>query len=456
VTDIILESRKLAVLSGLERISREVVAFERQQIELTKLKTLLSADADQLQGLATQIDIELSTAKKNARSLRWLSEDPARLEELQQAIKAAADVAERLGDLAHVANTTVEVLADTWQLPRASDGAVSQLCAQATSTRTGVVNCQTWDEWRRNLLNRISPLFEEHLDMLEGAAFRVVGFDDGVAEAADELLVRLDKIVSVNVYLAVPSRTQAVRQVVARLVRMGFPGWSFWDLPLVAHEFGHIVALHDDVRSELDGKGPQGRRQWRETLLADAFATYTLGPSYAIAVLMLALNPKPEHHRRLPSGPLRAHLILQQLEDMSSLDGAYAEIAADLRKVWDPVAVAPSAEEVADANCWVERARQLLWVDKQLENAPSYPESRWIGVSSWPDRLLVDSPVEPIVVREEDLLDFVNVAWVCRLRHPDKAEEICAAIDGLRKPVAQGTRGAKGSTPGRPGEAGSG
>ena len=89
-------------------------------------------------------------------------------------------------------------------MPSASDGAVRQLSSEAGTSRSRVSACDTWDAFRREVRGTIRPLFEEHLDMLEGAAFRVIGFDDGVAQDADDLLVRLDKILSVNDYLAVP------------------------------------------------------------------------------------------------------------------------------------------------------------------------------------------------------------------------------------------------------------
>jgi hypothetical protein len=450
--DIILEARKQAVLGGLERISTKVVAFERQQQELAHLQKMLSADADQLQGLANQIDNALTTAKMWVASSKWLLEDANRLLNLQQTIDSTAKVAERLGELAKLANTRVEVLTESWQLPQTSDGAVEQLCSQATSSHTRVKQCVTWDAFRREVVGKIRPLFEEHLDMLEGAAFRVVGFDDGVAQDADDLLVRLDRISSVDVYLAIPSRTQAVRQVVARLVRMGFPGWSFWDLPLVAHEFGHIVALDDDVARELNRKGHPGTLQWRETILADAFATYTMGPSYAIAVLMLALDPNgTDASRKQPGGPQRAHLILEQLESMSGADQAYAQIAAELRALWIRVARPLSEQDVDAVEAWAEHARNLLKEELQIDSAPSYPEWRWNAVSSWPARLLDPHPLERIVKKEEDLLDLVNVAWVCRLRAPARTTEIIQAIDRLRKPVSVGGRRGEGSSPERNG-----
>ncbi len=447
--DIILEARKQAVLGGLQRISNEVVAFERQQRELRHLQKMLSADADQLQGLANQIDTALTTAKMWAASPKWLLDDPERLAKLHRTIVATITIAERLGEIATEANIRVDALTESWRLPQASGEAVKELCTAAGTSQTNVANCTTWDAFRKEVVGNIRPLFEEHLDLLEGAAFRVVGFDDGVAQDADDLLVRLDKISSVEVFLAVPSRTQAVRQVVARLVRMGFPGWSFWDLPLVAHEFGHIVALDPDVARELNKKGhatcgggrpssptPSPRTRWDRA-----------SPSPS---LMLALDPNgADASRDQPGGPQRAHLILQQLTSMSGADQAYAQIADELRAIWTPVAKPLSDEQIGAVEPWAEHARQLLRVELQIENASSYPERRWNAVSGWPDRLLEPHPVERIVIKEEDLLDLVNVAWVCRLHAPERSADIIRAIERLRKPVSEGSRRGEGSTPER-------
>ena len=110
-----------------------------------------------------------------------------------------------------------------------------------------------------------------------------------------------------------------------------------------------------------------------------------------------------------------------------------------------PVATPLSDEDVAAVEPWAEQARQLLRDELQIDSAPSYPESRWNTVSTWPDRLLQPHPLDPIVIKEEDLLDLVNVAWVCRLRAPERTADIIGAVERLRKPVSEGTRRGEGS-----------
>ncbi len=437
-TDIILAARKASVLSGLDRVSDEVKALQRQRQELDSLKRLLSASDDQVEGLAGRIEVALAGPKAWVRNPIELGNDQERMQQLAQKILDAVALAEQLGEKAREAKARATGLESSWQLPMTSKGAVRQLCAQADVSRGLLKACDTWDAFHEKMQTHVQPVFDEHLDLLEGAAFRIVGYDDGVAQDADELLLRLDKVRSVDGYLAIPSRSNAVREVVARLVRMGFPGWSFWNLPLIAYEFGHLVALHENVAQHLVQTGLPHTVEWRETVLADAFALYAIGPAYPIAAVMLSFDPRVRAGDVRPSGTGRVHLLLKQLEGMSGPAGQYASIAADLRTVWKASAEAEAEAELEVLDNWGQTTLELLHDELEINRGGAYPESQWNRVVNWPRRLLQPDPSEPIVTGDKDIIDHLNVAWVARLRQPDRVGEIFDAVSQLRKSTPEG------------------
>ena len=83
-------------------------------------------------------------------------------------------------------------------------------------------------------------------------------------------------------------------------MRLWVPHWSIWALPFTAHEFWHVAAslgIWDKLREHLDPE-EHCSDPALDTCLADAFATYTIGPAYAYAAVTLLLNP-PRRTSRL-------------------------------------------------------------------------------------------------------------------------------------------------------------
>src|SRR5262249_16861778 len=139
-----------------------------------------------------------------------------------------------------------------------------------------------------------------------------------------------------------------------RIIRLRFPEWRIWDLPLAAHELGHVV-IGENLESEEKPEnadqriltpfiqrqraslvrqdpgfkqmsmkrrsGVQQAAQWAESriheFLADAFATYTMGPAYACSAILLRLHPLIDAKDGRPSDAQRAHVILSMLKWMN-------------------------------------------------------------------------------------------------------------------------------------------
>ena len=115
---------------------------------------------------------------------------------------------------------------------------------------------------------------------------------------------------------SVPALQAALGTVMKSVIKLGFPEWTIWGIPLVGHELGLSVADNEEVIKRLvtgDSFGMSADR--KKSLFADIFATYTLGPAYTCAAILLRFEP---HHASSqegdPSDIDRAWLILDVLD----------------------------------------------------------------------------------------------------------------------------------------------
>jgi hypothetical protein len=180
-------------------------------------------------------------------------------------------------------------------------------------------------------------LFEEYVDLVSGVAIRDTGFDRGISRLAEGMLKPGEIIGNyTSNTLTIPAREEALAVTAARIVRLGFPEWTIWTLPLTAHELGSNYADSDKKVAErvdaLDGDHSE-----LFVLVADAFATYLLGPAYACAAILMRLNPAEAFcGNRLVAK--RAAVILSVLRQMSKdapgIEDHYAEITSRLAVEW--------------------------------------------------------------------------------------------------------------------------
>ena len=160
-----------------------------------------------------------------------------------------------------------------------------------------------------NAVSYADRLRNEVFCYIAGAMLRRDGIDRGVGRVADllldELAARSGLANRLMTTLAFTTEGESLDRTI-NLVRLRFPGAGVWDLPVVAHEFGHYLlrecpAVRDDrerpfaspVSGLADRDGipdDQGRipddehaAARIEELFADVCATYALGPAYPLA-----------------------------------------------------------------------------------------------------------------------------------------------------------------------------
>jgi len=276
-------------------------------------------------------------------------------------------------------------------------------------------------------------LFAEYVDFLGGLALRNTGIDQGICHMADELLRTCHRFGGMSLWhsMTVPSRRVAPETTLARMIRMGFPEWTIWAVPLGAHEYGHmVVGENEQLKSASTAMRPSLPAV--HTHLADCFAAYFMGPSYAYATILLALDPCAG--AASPNGGAhgggteesdRAYVILEMLR---SIDAAvYQGVCDALAAHWSGALAAFGLEfPPADAAARLGKAVELM--HEFLDDAAphlQYKAAQWQKVTAWPSLVGThrsDFPLEPA----DDIRDIINAAWHQRIRDEDRATGVAA------------------------------
>ena len=267
----------------------------------------------------------------------------------------------------------------------------------------------------RQLLGRnLQELVDEIMDFLGGVFIRQEGLDGGACEAADGLL----SLYSANSGIpwlarAVPGENPLFSQAVD-LVHLHFPDWEVWNLPLLAHEFGHITVsntpgfreLFASELSTLSDGHPQAaawtaeqrqaylaaRAAHLHEFFADAYAVFTQGPAFVFAALYLNFNPAQAYASRTghPSHAERAALIFSVLEAMdeqakaSEYDtGPYAGWLKRASETWNAAVQANGGQPAPEDTFNLAKARsagqEFLWRAGLLLSPGSAIQRRGLG-----------------------------------------------------------------------------
>jgi hypothetical protein len=300
-----------------------------------------------------------------------------------------------------------------------------------------------WDDYLKKVDKESQPVLTEYVEFLGGLALRHTGLDAGVCQIADELLSTVDRIERTGSgSLTIPARHEAMTAEVARIIRLGYPEWTIWALPLVAHQFGHLVVSNNsELQKFIEQETPrQARRFYLQHYLADAFAAYTLGPAYACAALFLRFNLvfayKENRGDQRPAPAKRAHIIFSMLEWVNKngkdRKTPYAGIIDRIRDEWDAALQqnkhTGKLEEQEDKKLkeYVDFLGKIL-----LRWFPVLRPPKWESLQVWPDQLLQNTGKDIKVDGTEEFRDVLNAAWVCRISQSAQTLDIDQAATTL-------------------------
>jgi hypothetical protein len=236
----------------------------------------------------------------------------------------------------------------------------------------------------------------------------------------------------------------------SQIIRLRFPPSGIWDVPVIAHEFGHYVAYRLTGPAEASVRRPQSfdeyvnrflagmadkskkegkeldtaeQEKWKSWLyefFADMFATYALGPSFAASTLLLRFGiarSYSDNDSTHPSSGERAAAILETLRLMDQdAPDQFGKPRAWLTAQWN--GLIRSAGESSDFE-WDTDSRSMhaKGIARTL-----YPELRKLAPNAlyvgWD---FVDTELRFSVgsqckdrPRAFTVPDLLNAAWICR------------------------------------------
>jgi hypothetical protein len=334
-----------------------------------------------------------------------------------------------------------------------------------------------WSDFEIGVSGKSEAMFAEYIAFLGGLALRDAGFDAGISKLAQELIFSFKG----NAF-AIPTHRRAILEALTRIVRVRFPDWTIWSLPSIAFEFWRAVVrkeLEDSMRANLRKRTHDIKDQVEERFcecLADAFATYVMGPAYAYFAIMLELNPmRPfaastnlvAHEVRVESiltmlklmndlvkdeAPYKANL--KQLTDAWAEAVAHAAIPSDEpdKKGTDPSANTPIPSDKSDkkdierfeadkqrADVDKKRARILvnaLWDTLSVSTSVPFTSDVWNESQLWVKNLIEGTVDEIKIPNGAELRHVLNAAWIARVA-PTSSSKLTDNVNKLVQKVAR-------------------
>lgn len=316
----------------------------------------------------------------------------------------------------------------------------------------------------RDIRQDCVSIFRESLAFLEGALIRSAGMDNGICQVADFLLDDLSHRTDIPWARFTILAEEEFFARMAEIIRLRFPEFSIWNLPVTGHEFGHLVGQELRVHKpdgtyrypfqeilQREGQIEPRNEAFLHEHFADAFATYTLGPAFACVCILLRFDPGVAYRdgREHPGSAKRAYFILRGLGKMDEAEGGvvrpYGGIIEHLWDLWRQNLAAAGQPEnldqgiVPQLNEWLEELYLLL--DTELPPRARY--QGWLRAQRLSPELLSNKEAGRILKDEDTLADVINAAWMCRIQHWDegsylvrkigeKADELCHEIIRLR------------------------
>lgn len=308
--------------------------------------------------------------------------------------------------------------------------------------------------------------FSEYVDLLGGLALRDAGLDEGICRLADELITSWGSFGQTRWNaLTIPANQEAV--TLARSIRMGFPEWTLWAVPLTAHELGQLAVsngMKELVRrdnntrweryifKQIPKKGSSNEeRNSMRVYLADAFATYAMGPAYACSAILLRFDLRRTRGKTkkagCPSQSERGYIILDMLSKMIAEDKldtpSYEPMVRQLQHAWDKVV---ARTQPAGSLTGAQKSRLESYNEYMLEElSRSHPGGLYRGdkfESTYQALRGFLHGENPLTLLEggEEGRDVLNAAWWCRIEGEYDLGELEAKSQELWDLITEGKR----------------
>jgi hypothetical protein len=285
------------------------------------------------------------------------------------------------------------------------------------------------------LRGEAAPLFAECFAYALGPLTRGLlwpgePLDGGLCSIADEMLeeltVPVDRVWSRRTVL---SASEFMGDPV-QIIRLRFPVTAIWDLPVAAHEFGHLVGLGPHIAPAIQClANGETELNWLHEHFADVFATWTLGPAFARTCLLTRFDPGGDPNLSSdthPSDGLRSYAILRTLEAMDrekgSSDLELSSIAGQLAQAWDEcrAAAAPRAISIDRPH----RSRLDRWLTELLASVKVACSGEVYSRPADADDLAQQLRSKAGLPDDINIINILNAAWEARVSLCETAFQI--------------------------------
>jgi hypothetical protein len=299
----------------------------------------------------------------------------------------------------------------------------------------------------------ITQTLAEALAFLQGGRLRDAGVDDGLCDLADALVVEIAVACDLAFTRFTVPAEQELYDSNSQLIRMRFPTAGIWDLPVVAHEFGHhaVRAIRDPmldrslieslIEERADRSDDPCARSHLLELAADLFALHTCGPAYLCSVVFTRFSPLDpvavDASSTHPSHGRRVHMMLDRLlEQTSAIGGVWSQLADDLHATWDRNLLLAGMDGSPPGRDGHDEVLADVWM--QLRRKKQAGFAGWLQAAELADTLREPHLAPPVDGKQLTLREVVNGAWLARTWWP----EASGAIDTNSRALASVVGGA--------------
>ncbi|MCU1267252.1 MAG: hypothetical protein JWM21_3570 [Acidobacteria bacterium] len=310
---------------------------------------------------------------------------------------------------------------------------------------------------------KCTELFKECLNFLGGAMLRNIDRIDQLCRIADALSFELSKLAGIEWNRSTILAEGNFFTESTGVIRLTFPDYSLWNLPVAVHELGHwagpqinkpdgSVPFRDKLQ-QMTLAYPQAaeaemeRSFWREEF-SDVFATYALGPAYVCSCLVAVFSPVDsfacKDGKRHPAHAKRAYLMLEMLKAMSVANhNQYDKIAAYLSDLWERNLKAAGRVRCLDQALLSQLDNRLSELYSILVLASSVEYKAWTRASELAEGLKGNQSVAQLVKPGDRIADVLNAIWLWRITQSNVDDIQLHSIDAKAIAMCRNIMGGK-------------
>lgn len=312
----------------------------------------------------------------------------------------------------------------------------------------------SWQQLR-SVSDSCREFFKETLEFLGGAMLRNLHAGNDICDIADALLERLSKKTEIKWERVTLLAESHFFTESTGLIRLPFPDYGIWNLPISVHELGHFIgprisdrkggfpfqtrlAAIEEKHQEEQGSEEEMAQEishLRE-FFSDLFAVYALGPAYACSGILLSWDPQDDtacqDGETHPSHAKRVHFILRALNEMSKAtdEDPYHNFACNLGKLWQRNLKSAGRVTCLDEESIPPLNYLLLELYPIVDQfRPTLRYAGWKRAMELSFEFPLKNKIAEVLARKYEIPDVLNAVWLWRLRQKTENKNLVHKVN---------------------------